>query len=223
VAGYAIYSLDWDKFQSFVNDPTDKQLLLLAKRVSEELLYGYDGDFEKGDPVQDWPTEPEQLHGLVKRRVARRDWYGDLSEAGKEVWSQAVWGFCCMENRAGVGFRAEHQIYFDLLEIAWKLLKVPDDKIHPDVALSAFGRRPYRYRLARRTSQQRTKTAFDAWLPMHSMHAPEEVRKMLKELRSIAPAIESANKKDVINDYDALLSVLEKLDKKGRMLFIQIT
>lgn len=108
------------------------------------------------------------------------------------------------------------------MELAWKRLNVEGDEISPEVALSAFGRRPYRYNAIEDDGSEEDEDDFDAWQPMHSMHTPDEVRKMLAELHSIAPAVETAKNKQVINDYDALLPVLEQLAEEGRMLFIQV-
>ncbi|HVA48161.1 MAG TPA: hypothetical protein VNH11_17480 [Pirellulales bacterium] len=231
MAGYRIYSLGWDKFQNFVSNPTKKQLTAFAKRVSEQLAGGeddddddYGDDDEEGaDPVREWPTEPDALRKFVKERLARPDWYGDLSDGGKDAWSCAVCYFCEEEGPGGVGFRVDHDgIYWDLLELAWKMLKIPGEEIHPDVALSAFGRRPYRYTPAATDGSEEDEDDYDAWQPMHSMHTPDEVRKMLAELESIAPAVEGAKNKQAINDYDALVPVLERLAEEGRMLFIQV-
>lgn len=220
-SGYDIYSLDWGKFQGFVNQPTDKQLSVFAKRIGEE-LETYDFEIDEDDPVQDWSGGTAELRELIIERLALSDWYSDLSDAGKEIWSQAVWGFCCHERLSGVGFRAHGSVYWDLLEIAWKELKVEGERILPDVALSAFGRCPYRYHPAASGDGSVGDGDFGAWRPMHSMHTPDEVPQMLKELQSVAPAIASSKKKDVINDYDVLMPVLEKLAKEKRMLFVQV-
>lgn len=216
MAGYFIYSLDWDKFQNFVNKPTSKQLLEFAEIISDG-LDGADDVFEEDDPVHDWPSEPEELRDLVKERLARPDWYGDLSAGGKSIWSEAVWGFCCHKCSKEVGFRADHDgIYWDLIELARKHFNAPSEEVLPDVALSAFGLRPYRC--------PNYAPDPDAYEPqfMHSMHAPDEVRKMLEELKAIGPAIEKSRNNQAIGDYDGLLPVLEALDKENRMLFIQV-
>ncbi len=189
MAGYIIYSLDWDKFQNFVNNPTRKQLLAFAEIVSDG-LDGDDAEMEDDDPVRDWPSEPEELCDQVKERLARPDWYGDLSDVGKRIWSSAVDGFCRNADRKTVGFRVDNDgIYWDLLELAWKLLKVEPNQIVPDVALSAFGRRPYHYHPPTDTADKEgdepeddDESYGDEW-SAHSMHTPDEVRKMLEELR----------------------------------------
>jgi len=231
MAGYIIYSLDWDKFQNFVNNPTHKQLLAVAKIISDG-LDGNDAELEDDDPVHDWPSEPEELCDLVKERLARPDWYGDLSDVGKSVWSTAVAGFCRDAGRKAVGFRVDQDsIYWDVLDLARKHLKVEPDQIVPDVALSAFGKRPYRYHPPTDAADiggdepgdddEYYGDDFDDW-SMHSMHTPDEVRKMLAELRSVGPAIEGSRNKQAISDYDSFIPVLEKLDKQRRMLFIQV-
>ncbi|MGH7137466.1 MAG: hypothetical protein ACREHD_17110 [Pirellulales bacterium] len=236
MAGYIIYSLDRDKFQSFVTNPTDKQLLAFARHISEQRGSADDElddddmedddmedddaeeDREEADPIREWPTEPAELCDVLKERLARPDWYGDLSDAGKDVWSEAIWAFCCEEGPDGVGFRADHDgIYWTLLDLAWKRLNVEADQVLPEVALSAFGQRPYRYH-----PDPHAERDFDAWHPMHSMHTPDEVRKMLDELRTVAPAIEASKNQEAIHAYDAVVPILEQLVEENRMLFIQV-
>jgi hypothetical protein len=217
MAGYRIYSLDWDRFQKFVNNPTEKQLLAFAVRLAEG-LEGDDDEMEEDDPIQQWPREPEELCGPVRERLARPDWYGDLSDAGKEAWSRAVSAFCEQKGSGGVGFRADHDgIYWTLLDLAWKQLKVPTDLVLPEVALSAFGQRPYRYH-----PDPDAHRDFYAWHPMHSMHTPDEVRMMLDELESVAPAIEASKNQEATHDHDAVVPLLEQLGEENRMLFIQV-
>lgn len=219
MAGYYISSLDWKKFQKFVSHPTKKQLLSFAERLAYQLDGGdIDIELEEEDPIQQWPREPAELCSLVKQRLARPDWYGDLSDAGKTVWSEAIWAFCEEKGSGYVGFRREHDgIYWTLLDLAWKELKVPTDQVLPHVALSAFGQRPYRYHI-----KPKAKRDFDAWHAMHSMHTPDEVRRMLDELQTVAPAIEASKNQEAIHDYDAVVPVLEKLAKEKRMLFFQV-
>ena len=222
MAGYRIYSLDWDRFQKFVHDPSEKQLLAFAKCLADQ-LGGDDDELEEDDPIRAWPREPEQLRGLVKAGLARPDWYGDLSDAGKEAWSAAVSAFCEKKGPDGVGFRADHDgIYWTLLDLAWKQLKVPTDQVLPEVALSAFGQRPYRYVPSANADSTDDDDDYYAFHPMHSMHTPDEVRKMLEELERVAPAIEASKNQEAIHDYDAVVPVLEQLVEENRMLFIEV-
>lgn len=217
MAGYYISSLDWDKFQKFVNRPTKQQLLAFAELLAEQ-LDGDDSEREADDPIQEWPGDPAKLCSLVQERLARPDWYGDLSDAGKDAWSMALDYFCSQEGPRGVGFRRDHDgIYWTLLDLAWKELHVASEQVVAEVAISAFGQRPYRYHPERTTKRDDC-----AWFPMHSMHTPDEVRKMVEELQTVAPAIEASKNREAIHDYDALVPVLERLGKKQRMLFVQI-
>lgn len=215
MAGYYISSLDWKKFQKFVKHPTKKQLLAFAEHLAYQLDGGdIDIELEEDDPLQEWPREPAELCSQVKERLARADWYGDLSDAGKTAWSEAMMDFCGEKGPNGVGFRRDHDgIYWTLLDVAWKVLKVPTDRVLPDVALSAFGHRPYRYHPDAKARPCHL---------MHSMHTPDEVHKMLEELQTAAPAIEASKNQEAIHDYDAVVPILEKLVEENRMLFIQV-
>jgi hypothetical protein len=231
MAGYILYSLDWDKFQEFVNNPTDKQLLGVAKLITEG-LGGDDDEFDEELPPRAWPNDRGKTRDLVKERLARPDWYGDLSEVDKSAWSSAISGFCSGPGGKTVGFRVDNNgIYWTALDLAWKQLNVPPDQIVPGVALSTFGRRPFRYfapaepqdRQAARLDDDDDELVDDYGLwTMHSMHTPDDVREMLGELRSVRPTIESARNKDALRDYESLVSTLEKIEKEGRMLFVQV-
>ncbi len=217
MAGYILYSLDWNKFREFVKNPTRQQLLALAKQISDG-LDGPDDAFEEGDPVHDWPSEPEELCDRVKQRLARPDWYGDLSDAGKDIWSSAICNFCSRTGPNGVGFRVDHDgIYWDVIALARKHLHVPPNQFSPEVELSAFGERAYRHH----PPTEGPGDVFD-WRPMHSLHTPDEVRKMLQELESVGPVFENVKDQQAVRDYDSLVPVLEKLVDESRMLFVQV-
>jgi hypothetical protein len=63
----------------------------------------------------------------------------------------------------------------------------------------------------------------DDWFPMHSMHAPDEVQKMLSELKSIEAIMIKSKKKDVLQQYqEDLLPAIERVANDGRMLFVQV-
>jgi hypothetical protein len=225
MAGYFIYSLDWDKFQSFVNNPTPQQLLAFAEIISQSLAGGGDA-FEKGDPIRNWPREPEKLCDLVKERLTRSDWYGDLSDSGKSIWAAAVDYFSWDAGAETVGFRVDHDgVYWDVLQLAWEHFNVGPDQISPNVALSTFGKCPFRYRhppdIGTPAPGGEEDDYGNEWTG-HSMHTPDEVGKMLDELRSAEPTIDKSGYKPAIDDYAALVQVLEKLGNERRMLFIKV-
>ena len=189
-----------------------------------------------------------------------------------------------------MGFRADNEgICWDVIELLWKQLGVVPGQIS-DVALSAFGYRPYRYHPETKPAKTRKEheqeeaerrsalteakgfvdelltdtkkskaapdpnkmmeelkegksdsimkllmgsfadvqeggggTRLEEWQPMHSMHTPDEVRKMLAELRSVESAIQKAKKKDVRRQYEEdLLPAITSVADDGRMLFIQV-
>lgn len=218
MAGFMIYSLDWDRFKDFVNNPTDDQLLSFSTLLSDGLDQ-VNEDLEEEDAVSDWPSDPEELRGVVKQRLARDDWYGDLSAPAQEAWANAVYSFC--SDTEEVGFRVDHDgVYWDVIELACKHLNASPNEISPGVALSEFGKRPYAYHPAAKDEDDEDSWDLN-WHDYHSMHTPDEVRRMVQELQTAAPAIEKSRDKQAINDYDSLMPVLEQLVAEGRMLFVQ--
>jgi hypothetical protein len=289
MAGYIIYSLDWPKFRQVIERPTKEQLAALAALVRDELAER-DGEFDENDSIMAWPDDEPGLKETVATRLALPEWYGDLSIAGKGLWESVIFNACMNHETLDVGFRADSDgVYWDVIELAWKRLSVVPNTIS-DIALSAFGTRPYRYHalggpaksrpdydleqgdrhesmkamgealgqfvaaakrgdkdpndLMKEIEKNQGVSAehkammrellddddsddddddFAAWTPMHSMHTPEEVQKMLAELQSIAPAVKAAKKKDVRADYEEeLMPAIEEIARDGRMLFIQV-
>jgi hypothetical protein len=285
MAGYIIYSLDWGKFQQFVGRPTPGQLVAFASRLWDGLE---DREFDEGDPILGWPTNAKALAPIAAKRLAMPDWYGDLSATGKGLWEGTVFVACMNCEEFDVGFRVDNDgIYFDVIELAWKHLGVVPGKIS-DVALSAFGYRPYRYQPETKTSKTRKEYEqeeaerrsaltelkgtvdefvkgakqidsdpnkmleelkqgksggimkalmgffvdvhegagayhLEDWQPMHSMHTPDEVQKMLLELQSLESQLHKIKKKDVRRQYEEdLLPALNRIADEGRMLFIQV-
>jgi hypothetical protein len=287
MAGYIIYSLDWGKFQTFVNSPAPGQLIAFARWLCDGLE---EYEFDEADPVRTWPTKPKALAPVAARRLALSDWYGELSATGKALWEGAIVGVCMDDQGIDFGFRVDNDgIYWDVMELAWKQLGVVPGQIS-DVAISAFGYRPYRYHPETKPAKTRKEydkeeaerrsaltdaklfvdelledtkmskaapdpnkmmeelkagtsdsimktlmgffgevqegvggTHLEDWQPMHSMHTPDEVRKMLAELQSVESAMQKAKKKDVRRQYEEdLLPAISSIAEDGRMLFIQV-
>lgn len=58
---------------------------------------------------------------------------------------------------------------------------------------------------------------------MHSMHPPDEVQRMLAELRSVEPAVRAADDPDISEPFsEELLPAIEQVAADGRLLFIQV-
>lgn len=63
----------------------------------------------------------------------------------------------------------------------------------------------------------------EVWYSMHSMHMPDQVQKMLAELKSVEPAMKTTKIKDARRQYEEdLMPALESIVKDRRMLFIQV-
>ena len=216
MAGYPIYSLDWDKFRRFVDAPSRRQLLAYCDRISKE-LDAADGQFEDNDPLRDWPSEPEELCSLIESRLKQADWYGDLSDAGKSLWDSALTGFC-NGGKKDLGFRVESDgVSWEVIELAARHHGIQGSGI-TEAILSHFGKRPYRFH-----PPAGWRPTFGGWMPYHSMHTPEEVQRLLQELKEAGPTILSASHKDAKRDYEEeLLPAVEKVARTGRLLYIAV-
>lgn len=158
MAGYIIYSLDWNKFRQLVEQPTENQLTVLAKLVRDGLEEN-DGEFDEDDPIAEWPTKTKDLVPIVAERLALPDWYSDLSTPGKSLWEGVIFNACMNSKKIDVDFRVDSDgVYWDVIELAWKQLGVVPHAAS-DVALSAFGTRPYRYHP--RSGPGKTRAEFD--------------------------------------------------------------
>jgi hypothetical protein len=216
MAGYIIYSLDWSKFSAMIERPTPAQLAILAQGLVEE-RDSLDGEFDEADPVLGWPTDAESLAPVVAERLARSDWYGDLSEKGRQLWESAFYVTCMDTEDLGVGFRVDSDgVYWDVINLI--VQRLGDRPETPGKsAMSRFGTVPFR---CSAPARQRYSSY---WTPMHSMHPPDEVQRMLVELRSVAPAIEAAKDPDVREQFtEELLPAVESVAAEGRLLFIQV-
>jgi hypothetical protein len=216
MAGYIIYSLDWDKFRAMVERPTPGQLAILAQGLAEE-REELDGEFDEDDPISDWPADAEELVPVVAERLARADWYGDLSEAGRQLWESAFYVTCMRAEDLGIDFRVDSDgVYWDVINLIVE--RLGDRPETPGrSAMSRFGTVPLRC-----PAPPRRRYA-SYWTPMHSMHPPDEVRQMLAELQSVAPAVEAARDPEVRSQFsDELLPAVERVAADGRLLFIQV-
>ena len=219
MAGYILYSLDWAKFEALITRPTPAQLSILAKALvdgRDEL----DGEFEDDDPVLDWPMDAGSLVPVVADRLARDDWYGDLSPAGRQLWETAFYVTCMREDELDVGFRVDSDgVYWDVINLI--VDRLGDRPESPGKsAMSRFGTVPFRYRPP---AKRPASAPWSDWTPMHSMHPPDEVRRMLEESRSVRPAVEAAKNPDVREQFaEELLPALERIAADGRMLFLQV-
>ena len=217
MAGYIIYSLDWNRFEQFVKQPTDQQLLAFADLFSQAVEADFD-ELDEEDPVKNWPVEPEELAPHLKAVLSQDNWYGGFSDAGKQVFERTLQNFC-MEGEHEMGFDVESDgVYWDVIELICAHHGVRAETI-TDKAISHFGNRPFRY-VPERGRETRD---FWQWNPMHSMQTPEEVRQLLAEIREAEQTVLDSGREDAIRDYeDELVPAVTNVAEKNRVLFIGV-
>jgi hypothetical protein len=215
MAGFILYSLDWDKFNALIQKPTPDQLSVLAKSIASQ-REEMDGQFDDDDPVAEWPEDRKSLAPIIAVRLALPDWYSDLSEAGRQLWETAFYVACMRSKKIDLDFRVDSDgVYWDVVSLIVEQLGDQPERPGKS-AMSRFGTVPFRFH----------PTASDEssdWTPMHSMHPPEEVKQMLTEIQSVAATVEASDEDDIRKQFtDELLPALEQVAADGRMLFIQV-
>lgn len=212
MAGYFLYSLDHDKLTKFISSPTAKPLSKLAELVSDA-LDRYDNDFEDGDAVAEWPSEPEELKPILKAHLALEDWYADLSDAGKRLWEDAFTRLC--DEKSVFDFKCECDgIYWNVVEEALQSHGLRPGTITP-MELTHFGTRPLHY-------LQQGAIPYDSWYPYHSMHTADEVERLIEQFTAAKKAIRASRHKDARIDFDILMPVLEKVASSNRVLYVAV-
>lgn len=234
MAGYFLYSLDWSKFRRFVERPTPTQLTVLTNAIRDQLRTHAD-QFTADDPCRSWPTDTDALAALVTERLGRSDWYSDLSETAKSVWDSGIFDACC-GRRLAIGFRVESDdgVYWDIIDFINHRLGVPPRRTTAittgaprDVAMARFGKTPFRCPLSA-VCESAEHSPFGGrppynWMPLHSMHPPDEVEKMLEELRAITTTVaREASKAERAQFKETLLPTIERVADPRRMLFVQV-
>lgn len=217
MAGYYIYSLDWTTFQRFVADPSRDQLLALAGLVSDG-LDREDGVIEPTDPLQDWPSEPEELVPIVRTRLALPDWYADLTYPGKEIWQRAVTHLCDDARKKEFGFRVETQVYWDAIEDAQAFHGLGTGGA-TDAILGQFGSHPFRYQPPATTLRRLRR---GGWTPNHSMHGPVEVEQLRGELRAAGPTVRATRGSGWPAFERNLMPAIERIVHERRLLYVVV-
>jgi hypothetical protein len=218
MAGYSLSSVDWSKFQTMIMKPSQRQLTTLAQLAlkARAIFRSY---FAKNDPVLRWPEELKALTQIVAARLSQPDWYSDISDAGKSVWERTIHD-ACGHRSAGIGMRLEHDgFYWDAIDFLRGQFGIPVNGYDPKRALSDFGTRPFRFP----SEFFKKRRKFGDWCPHHSMHSPEEVQRLLKELQSLAVAVKNSRDAAVQEQYeDDLMPTIKRVAEEGTALLVWV-
>lgn len=221
MAGYFFYSFDSDKFNKFVTDPSDEQLLMLAN-IASEVLDEVDGDDYEEDELpnvlSDWPVEPEELVPVLRDYLKKEDLYAELPQFEKDAFEHIITDFYSEEDN-GLDFQIcfNENIYWDVVQIIRAFYKVPVDKVNETI-ISRVGMTPFRG-----MPDQTKILGFETWAPMHSIHLAEDVVKLRDEVLAAEEAVMNSNDDNAKQEYeDELMPALDKLVQENRVLFVSV-
>jgi hypothetical protein len=180
MAGYFIYSLDGEKFQQLVTNPSPEQGLILADALLQNLddiLSEIDEDDEDAADLKKWPADRDKLAASIIIRLAKPDWYSDLTMGDAAVLDSIVHSLTDEPGQQiGIDFRAENDgfLYWDAAGIAYKkgakMMREP-----------LFGNYGFRY-------SGKAKSDLDL---MYTLYLPAQVQQLLKQLESVRPHFET--------------------------------
>lgn len=218
MAGYFIYSIDWNPVETFLSRPTKSQLKALTAIVSDHLDFA-DKDLTDTDPMALWPSQPNELIDVIKSHLVNFDWYTSFSDIGKYVWESSIQEFFRLQTTdVNFGFKCECDgVYWNLIDEARLHYSIPVNAI-TDIELSHFGTRPLRYL----QSGESGETIHHLAGATHSMHTPDEVVKMAEQFAAAEATIDESRFAEVLNDYEALMSVFDRIIPLKRILYVVV-
>jgi len=208
MAGYYIYSVDWDQFQRFMNG--DRKLVTEFAEGCDEF------DEDEGITV-DWPVGEPELTDVLIQHLAKPDWYSELSEFAQELFAGAMGEFLQESDSFGFRLDGDDSIYWPVIERACEFHSVEPRTIN-EKAVSTFGMRPYRFIPEPHYQRQ----SADGFVPMHSLHDPAEVRQMLQEFREAEEFIMRGDKDTQFDYTERVIPSLEQILTDNRMLLVQV-
>lgn len=216
MAGYFFYTLDRDKFQRFYTDPSADQMLALAEIVSEGLDEHAD-ELEEDDVMSDWPAEPKELAPILRERILSDNWFAGLSEREKELFDYSLRSFFGHE-KADLGHQGNDEaVYWDVIEMIRAFHGVPPNTVNEKI-ISKFGSQPFRTHI-----EPGKKRWLESWVPYHSIHLPEDVRKLRDEVLAAQAAVMDSDDEDAKQQFeDELVPVLDRAIDQNRVLLIEV-
>ncbi|NNJ25093.1 hypothetical protein [Alienimonas chondri] len=212
MAGYFIYSLDGDAFTQLVTEPTDAQARALAEHLLSE-------DYRDDTAKVGWPTELAPLADLVKTRLAKADWYGDLTEGQADVWDNLVHSFAHEPGEAcGLDFECT-----DYESIYWDCAEFAAANGAPLMEEKTFGCSGFRCPPEKRSQLER----------YYHLMTPAETRTLHEQLKAVEPhaaALPGFNPKAMDDDDESvatqfflgLYNPVADIAARGRALYVQL-
>jgi hypothetical protein len=211
MAGYFIYSLDSDVFRKLTTAPTKEQALVLADSIIDDLADLLDeyGDGDAADPAK-WPLDREALAESIRKRLASRDWYADLTMGDAAIWDNLLYNLSDEAGETiGIDFQCENDgfLYWDAAEIA-------AEHGAPMMAEPKFGNSGFRHS---------GKSRGDIQL-MYTFYLPAQTEKLLRQLEKAVPHFETLpDEEDGDRDqfFQGLLEPVRRIVAAGRVMWVQ--
>jgi len=206
MAGYFLYSLDFEVFKQLTTAPTDE----MARLVAQVLLL----ELEESDPdeidTQKWPSDVDALAATVKNRLAASDWYSDLTYGSAVMWDNMLHNF---SGELGKALKLGFECASDWESIYWDCANAAAAQGASMMAEPLFGNSGFRYS-GKPTSEWNP-------FPMYTFYEPPRVRELLAQLEPIADWFEDQGGEEEEEFMEGLLIPVRQTAEANRVLWVQ--
>jgi hypothetical protein len=209
MAGYYISTIDGEVFSQLTTSPTREQGLVLADYLRQWLG---ELDEDDGGRPPPWPDDPKGQANWVTERLARLDWYSDLSYEEATTWDEVV---ASLRGEPGEIFGIDHQLY-DYEGIYWDCAEIAARQGATMMADPTFGGSAFRY-FGRPAAPRYTV------YPMYSLFTPEQARRLLAQLEGVEPhfrALTGGAGSPREQFFEGLLPPVRDAVARGRVLWV---
>jgi hypothetical protein len=210
LAGYFLYTLNHQVFTQLTTAPTREQGLQLVASLRAALEEAEE-EAEDEQPTI-WSGSREALANQIVTRLARPDWYSDLSYKDASAWDGVVFA---LQDTPGRAFRIDFQCT-DYGGIYWDCAEIAAAQGAAMMAEPAFGSSGFRY-FGKPSSEYSN-------YPMYSLFTREQTRELLSQVERVEPHFRSlpegeGSPKEQF--FEGLLPVVREVVVKDRVLWVQ--
>lgn len=208
MAGYFLYTIDYGIFSQLTSSRTKEQAMILAGPVAEDMA-----DADSSDRPWPWPADADALAEVFRQRLASADWYSDLDGDAIEVWEDVLFS---LQDEAGDALGLDFQCS-DYESIYWDCAEFAAEQGADMMAEPAFGSSGFRY-FGKPTAEY-------PQFPMYSLFAPQDVQKLLAQLRLVEAEFDDLEDDDEgsVREqfFEGLLPAVQYAAENQRMLWVQ--
>lgn len=213
MAGYYLYSFNYEAFTQLVNTPTIEQ----GGAIADWILENFDATdvpryLKKNPEFNIWSRDREALANQILDRLPLPDWYSDLIYENAVIWERVI---SALRNEAGDAIGIDFDVS-DFESIYWDCAEEAATFGATMMAEGKFGHGGFRY-------FGKPAVEWQYW-PMYSLYPPEKAKELLSQLEAIEPHMATLPEGEFSPKeqfFEGLLPFVREMVERGRMIHIQ--